>query len=64
MVTNGRSYGILSLSFSVGQLDLPGVKTKEQLATAVAQRISLTLTNLRIKEQRKASTGHSRSRNP
>jgi diguanylate cyclase (GGDEF)-like protein len=53
MVTNGTSHGVLSLSFPVGGLDLAAVKSKEQLATVVAQRISLTLTNLRIKEQLK-----------
>jgi diguanylate cyclase (GGDEF)-like protein len=53
MVTNGTSHGILSLSFPVGQLDTSAVKAKEQLATVVAQRISLTLTNLRIREQLK-----------
>ncbi len=51
MVTNATSYGILSLSFAVGHLDTAAVKAKEQLATVLAQRISLTLTNLRIREQ-------------
>ena len=54
MTTNGISSGVLSLTFPAGpNLDPSGVKLKEQLATVVSQRVSLTLTNLRIREQLK-----------
>lgn len=53
MVTNGRSHGVLSVSFSLAQLSASGIWAKEQLATVLAQRISLTLTNLRIRDQLK-----------
>jgi diguanylate cyclase (GGDEF)-like protein len=53
MMTNGSSHGVLSVSFSVAGLNPSAIWAKEQLATVLAQRISLTLTNLRIKEQLK-----------
>jgi diguanylate cyclase (GGDEF)-like protein len=53
MMTNGRSHGVLSVSFPFVRLQASAIWAKEQLATVLAQRISLTLTNLRIKEQLK-----------
>jgi diguanylate cyclase (GGDEF)-like protein len=53
MMTNGSSHGILSVSFPFAHLNASGIWAKEQLATVLAQRISLTLTNLRIREQLK-----------
>lgn len=53
MVTNGRSHGVLSLSFPILEMNASAVWAKEQLATVLAQRIGLTLTNLQIKEQLK-----------
>jgi diguanylate cyclase (GGDEF)-like protein len=53
MMTNGSSHGVLSVSFSFADLSASEIWAKEKLATVVAQRISLTLTNLRIREQLK-----------
>jgi diguanylate cyclase (GGDEF)-like protein len=53
MMTNGSSHGVLSVTFPFARLNAPGIWAKEQLATVLAQRISLTLTNLRIKDQLK-----------
>jgi diguanylate cyclase (GGDEF)-like protein len=53
MVTNGSSHGILSVSFPSVGLNASAIWAKEQLATVLAQRISLTLTNLRIRDQLK-----------
>jgi diguanylate cyclase (GGDEF)-like protein len=53
MVTNGRSHGVLSVSFSISKLNASAIWAKEQLATVLAQRVSLTLTNLRIRDQLK-----------
>ena len=53
MMTNGSSYGVLSLSFPSFQLNASAISAKEQLATVLAQRVSLTLTNLLIREQLK-----------
>jgi diguanylate cyclase (GGDEF)-like protein len=53
MMTNGSSHGVLSVSFPFARLNSPGIWAKEQLATVLAQRISLTLTNLRIRDQLK-----------
>jgi diguanylate cyclase (GGDEF)-like protein len=53
MVTNGRPLGVLSVSFAVKDLNSSAVWAKEQLATVLAQRVSLTMTNLRIREQLK-----------
>ena len=52
MMSNGTSQGILSITLSL-PCDPPAsaVTDKEQLATVLAQRISLTLTNLRIRDQ-------------
>jgi diguanylate cyclase (GGDEF)-like protein len=53
MVTNGRAHGVLSVSFPVVNLNPSAIWAKEQLATVLAQRVSLTLTNLRIRDQLK-----------
>jgi diguanylate cyclase (GGDEF)-like protein len=53
MMTHGSSYGVLSLSFPSFQLNASPISAKEQLATVLAQRVSLTLTNLLIREQLK-----------
>jgi diguanylate cyclase (GGDEF)-like protein len=53
MMTNGSASGVLSVSFGVVRSNASAALAKEQLATVLAQRISLTLTNLRIKEQLK-----------
>jgi diguanylate cyclase (GGDEF)-like protein len=53
MMTNGSSHGVLSVSFPCVRLNASAVWAKEQLATVLAQRISLTLTNLRIRDQLK-----------
>src|SRR5580698_2862428 len=53
MMTNGSSNGVLSVSFSFEVPNAPGIWAKEQLATVLTQRVSLTLTNLRIKDQLK-----------
>jgi diguanylate cyclase (GGDEF)-like protein len=53
MMTNGSSHGILSVSFPVARLHAEAIGAKEQLVTVLAQRISLTLTNLRIRDQLK-----------
>ncbi|HXI55754.1 MAG TPA: diguanylate cyclase [Polyangia bacterium] len=53
MMTNGTSHGVLSVSFPFAGLHASAIWAKEQLTTVLAQRISLTLTNLRIKEQLK-----------
>jgi diguanylate cyclase (GGDEF)-like protein len=53
MMTNGSSNGVLSVSFPFEVPNAPGIWAKEQLATVLTQRVSLTLTNLRIKDQLK-----------
>jgi diguanylate cyclase (GGDEF)-like protein len=53
MMTNGSAHGVLSVSFGFTGLNASAIWAKEQLATVLAQRISLTLTNLRIREQLK-----------
>ena len=53
MMTNGSSHGVLSVSFPFVGLHASAIWAKEQLATVLAQRVSLTLTNLRIREQLK-----------
>jgi len=54
MVANGTSQGVLSLAIPLrSSVDQATVTVKERLATVVAQRISLTLTNLRIRDKLK-----------
>jgi diguanylate cyclase (GGDEF)-like protein len=53
MMTNGSASGVLSVSFGVVRSNASAALAKEQLATVLAQRISLTLTNLRIRDQLK-----------
>jgi diguanylate cyclase (GGDEF)-like protein len=53
MMTNGSAHGVLSVSFPFAGLHASAIWAREQLATVLAQRISLTLTNLRIRDQLK-----------
>lgn len=52
MTTDGKPIGILSVTFPLAlPPDAAAMRAKAQLTTGVAQRIGLTLTNLRIKDQ-------------